>query len=70
MGSEREPDTDQIGGWQDDAAKVHERLDMFVKERIIGRIGLVVVAALAGCPVLEQFRFWARRATKFKLAMR
>lgn len=70
MSSQGEPDTDQVGGWQDNAAKVHERLDMLVKERIIGRIRLVVVATLAGCPILEQLCFRAGCAPKLKLARR
>lgn len=47
VGAEREPDSDQVGRGEDDAAKVHERLDVLLEEGVIGRVGLMMEATLA-----------------------
>jgi hypothetical protein len=48
MSSEGEPDTDQVSERQDDAAEVHERLDIVLEKDVVDRVGLMVVASLTG----------------------
>lgn len=67
MSSEREPDTDQVGRRQDDAAKVHQWLDVLLEKDIVCWIGLVVVAALARRLDRERDRVGARCTANLKL---
>ena len=48
MGTEGEPDTDQISRGENDAAKVHQRLDVLLEEGVVGGVGLVMEASRAG----------------------
>lgn len=47
VSAEGKPDPDEVGRGEDDAAKVHERLDVLLEESVVGRVGLVMEASLA-----------------------
>jgi hypothetical protein len=70
VGPKREPDTDQVCGWQDDTAKVHERLDLLLEEDVVCWVGLRMVASLARGFVVENFCLWARSASQLELLIK
>lgn len=67
MCTKGEPDSDQVGRWQDDAAEIHQWFDMRLEEHVVRGIRLMVITALAGHLIRQQLTLWTGHATKFKL---